>query len=279
MGDRHVGQGDTPGPPRILTMPALVTVERLSIRRGAREVLRALTFTVDPGDFLAIVGPNGAGKTTLLSSVLGLLRPSAGCVRILGRPVQEFSRRDLARLVSYVPQADARPISFSVEEFVLLGRYAHRGRLAPPDALDRRAIGDAMEATATTAFRERQVSSLSGGERQRVFIAAALAQHARVLLLDEPTAFLDPRHHIETADLLRGLNGAQGLSVMMVTHDVNLAARCGRQILALRDGTLAYFGDVAGFLTAPVLATLYGVSFEVLRNSAGEAWAVARGGR
>ncbi|MCR4374990.1 MAG: ABC transporter ATP-binding protein [Acidobacteria bacterium] len=254
-------------------MPGLIQVERLVVRRGDREVLHGVTFAVERGGFLAVVGPNGAGKTTLLVAILGLAPPDAGTIALAGRPIQRYSRREVARRLSYVPQSDGRAVSFSVEEFVLLGRYAHRGRFAPPDRDDRRIVRDAMDLTATGTFAERAVSSLSGGERQKVFIAAALAQQADILLLDEPTAFLDPRHQRDTAALLRDLNRTRGLTVVMVTHDFNLAAHCGRDVLALRDGRIAFHGPAEAFLTPDVLEDVYNVPFEVLRPPAGGAWA------
>ena len=258
-------------------MAPLIDVAGLVVRRAEREVLHDVGFTVERGDFLAIVGANGAGKTTLLMTLLGLLRPASGRILLADRPVERCHRRDIARLLSYVPQSDGRAVSFSVEEFVLLGRYAHRGRFAPPDREDRRLVSEAMHLTGTTPFARRAVSSLSGGERQRVFIAAALAQRAHALLLDEPTAFLDPRHQLETAALLRNLNRQHGLTVLMVTHDFNLAATCGRQVMGLVEGRVAYDGDAATFLTSPVLEVVYGVPFEVLQRPTGGRWAAPGG--
>lgn len=260
-------------------MPGLVQIEHLVVRRGDREVLRGVTFAVERGGFLAIVGPNGVGKTTLLMALLGLVRPDAGSISLSGRSIQRYSRREVARLLSYVPQSDGRAVSFSAEEFVLLGRYAHRGRFAPSDRDDRRIVRDAMDLTGTGAFAERAVSSLSGGERQKVFIAAALAQQAEVLLLDEPTAFLDPRHQLGTAALLRDLNRTHGLTVLMVTHDFNLAAHCGLDVLALREGRVAYHGQAETFLTSHVLEDVYGVPFEVLQRPTGGKWAALGGNR
>jgi iron complex transport system ATP-binding protein len=260
-----VGQG--------LSVPALVHIERLVIRRGDCEVLHGVTVAVERGGFLAIVGPNGAGKTTMLMALLGLVRAAAGAITLADRSIRQHSRREIARLLSYVPQSDGRAVPFSVEEFVLLGRYAHRGRFAPPDREDRRIVRDALDVTATGAFAERPVGSLSGGERQRVLIAAALAQQAEVLLLDEPTAFLDPRHQLDTAALLRDLNRIRGLTVLMATHDINMAAHCAREVLALRDGRVAYHGPAETFLTKDVLEDVYGVPFDVLQRPAGGAWA------
>jgi len=253
-------------------MDAVIQVDRLRVRRGDPVVLHDVTFSVEPGDFLAIVGPNGAGKTTLLHTLLGLLTPEAGGVWIAGRSIRTYTRRRLARLLSYVPQNDGRAISFTVEEFILLGRYAHRGRFAAPDREDRRVLREAMEVTGTRTFADRPVSSLSGGERQKVLIAAALAQEADVLLLDEPTVFLDPRHQVEATDLLCRLHQQRALTILMVTHDLNVAAQC-RRVLAVRDGSVAYYGLADGFLTADILGELYGVPFDILRRPDGRVWA------
>ncbi|HUF48711.1 MAG TPA: ABC transporter ATP-binding protein [Vicinamibacterales bacterium] len=258
-------------------MRTLVEVDRLVVRRADREVLHGVTFAVERSGFLAIVGPNGVGKTTLLVALLGLVRPAAGSIALAGRPLGAHTRRELARRMSYVPQSDGRAVPFTVQEFVLLGRYAHRGRFAPADREDRHIVRDALEHTGTAAFAERPVSSLSGGERQRVLIAGALAQQAEVLLLDEPTAFLDPRHQLDTAALLRDLNRSHGLTVLMVTHDFNLAAACGHNVLALREGRVVYHGDAETFLTSQVLEEVYGVPFDVLRRPAGGAWAAVGG--
>lgn len=258
-------------------MRTLVAVDRLVVRRGDHEVLHGVTFAVERGGFLAIVGPNGVGKTTLLVALLGLVQPAAGDIVLGGRPLAVHTRREVARRMSYVPQSDGRVVPFTVQEFVSLGRYAHRGRFAPTDRDDRRIVRDAMEHTGTAEFAERAVSSLSGGERQRVLIAGALAQQAEVLLLDEPTAFLDPRHQLETVALLRDLNRNRGLTVLMVTHDFNLAATCGDNVLALREGRVAYHGDTGTFLTSQVLEQVYSVPFDVLRRPAGGTWAAIGG--
>lgn len=256
----------------------LIQLDRLTVRRGERDVLADVSCDVAPGAFLAVVGPNGAGKTTLLMTLLGLLRPASGRVAIAGRSISDYGRREIAALLSYVPQADGRPVSFSVREFVSLGRHVHRGRFLPPSREDVHAVDEAMAITATTEYAQRAVSSLSGGERQRVFIAAALAQHARVLLLDEPTTFLDPKYQLEMVHLLRHLNRDRGLTMVMVTHDYNIAAHCGDDVLALGERGVVFHGAASVFLSSIALERVYGVPFEILPRAGGGTWAALRVG-
>lgn len=252
-------------------------VENFTCLRGGRAVLKDLTFSVRRGEFLGVTGPNGAGKSTLLQCLLRLLPGHGGALRVAGRPLEKIPQRELARLMAYVPQADARSVSFRVEEFVLLGRYPHWSRFSGITDNDRRAIHDALEVTGTAPFARRPVSSLSGGERQKVFIAAALAQEAPVLLLDEPTTFLDPRHQADVCGLLRRLHRERGATIILVTHDINLAALCADRILALRDGAAAFWGPPAEFLKADVLQKLYGVGFHIFKDPEGPALALHSG--
>ena len=266
MGDRDVGEGGA-GRDAVLTAPIL-DARSLVVRRGARLVLDGLDVSVAPGEVLSIVGPNGAGKSTLLLAWLGLL-PFAGTLRLAGRDARALSPRERARLLAYVPQSEGRTMPFTVEELVGLGRYAFWHGWRGPDAADREAVREALALTGTTAFARRPVAGLSGGERQKVMIAAALAQDARALLLDEPTAFLDPRHQCETAMLLRRLNRERGLAVVLVTHDLNLGARCADRVLALREGRAVYCGPTGDFLRGEVLEALYDVPFEVTGEAGG----------
>ncbi|MBI4396666.1 MAG: ABC transporter ATP-binding protein [Elusimicrobia bacterium] len=247
----------------------LINVDRLAVRRGGRLVLNGLSFALRPGGFLCVTGPNGAGKTTLLLALMRQVAIAEGRIRLAGRALSDYPQRDLAKLMGYIPQADGRPVSFSVEEFILLGRYPHWRRFSTVTAEDRRALRDAMALTGTEVFARRSVSTLSGGERQKVFIAAALAQESRILLLDEPTAFLDPRQQAEVSGLLRRLNRERGVTVMMVTHDINLGAFCADEILAIRDGASAYSGPASGFYKPDVLEDLYRIPFEVVGEGSG----------
>jgi iron complex transport system ATP-binding protein len=214
-----------------------------------------------------VVGPNGAGKTTLLRLLAGLLPPTEGEIEIGGRPFGELSRRRVARSIAYVPQIRPARVPLSVEQVVLLGRYPHLDRLQlAPSREDYRAVGRALEEVDIEAIRYRPLDELSGGERQAVYIAAALAQEAELLLLDEPTTHLDPRHQREIVELLHRLHGRGGRTVVAATHDLNLAAVTADRVLALRQGLALACGPPRDILDAGVLQELFEAPFEVLER-------------
>lgn len=223
-----------------------------------RPILRQISFSVWQGEYVSIIGPNGAGKTTLLKCLLGIYGGQEGSIRWFGQPLSHYSRTELAQRISYVPQiVDPLP-PFSVEEFVLLGRYPYWTPFTTIGAEDRQAVRQAMEATQVSHLADRLLETLSGGERQKVLLAAALAQGAEVLLLDEPTTFLDYRHQSEIRHLLRMLN-QQGRTILAVTHDVNPAALDSHRILALRDGSLVGCGPPQELMHPEVLQNIYGI--------------------
>ena len=238
----------------------VIDVADFSFRIGKKEILRNVAFEVRPGEYLAIVGPNGAGKSTLLKCLDRILVGGTGRINVFGRPLQDYRQRELARRISYVPQADGRVFPFTVEQFVLLGRYPYLSPFSPVGRDDRQAVHEALELTGTAEFAPRMLGTLSGGERQKVFIAAALAQGADVLLLDEPTTFLDSRHQAEVAELLARANAESGVTIVAVTHDVNQAALQSDRVLALTDGSVAFCGPAAGIMEADVLERVFGVS-------------------
>jgi len=241
--------------------PPVIEVRNFSYRFGARPVLREVSFTVREGEYLAIVGPNGAGKTTLIKCLDRLLGGGTGEIRIAGRPLRSYRRKQLARRISYVPQADGRVSAFTVEQFVLMGRYPYLSPFSAVSREDRRAVQEALESTGTAAFADRLLPTLSGGERQKVYIAAALAQGAGVLLLDEPTTFLDYRHQAEIAGLLARAKRRSGVTIVAVTHDVNQAALHSDRIVALRQGRVAFCGPPPEIMKPDVLRQIYGTSF------------------
>jgi iron complex transport system ATP-binding protein len=255
---------------------AAISIRNLTCRLGGRAVLDGVSLDIPIGGSVAILGPNGAGKTTLLKCIARIVRPASGAVEILGRPAAAYAQRELARVLSYVPQADARYLPFRVSEFVLLGRYPHLSPFSSLTPEDRRAADAAMDRTGTREFADRPIDTLSGGERQRVFIAAALAQGARILLLDEPATFLDYKHQVEVVDLLRGLNRDEGVTLVSVTHDANDAALLGEHAVALKAGRVHFAGAVSALLAEGVLESVFDTPFDRIAAPAGHVLVRAR---
>lgn len=238
-------------------MTAGFRCRNLSHRYDRSEVLHIDSLEFRPGQFTAIVGPNGAGKSTFLSILAGLRPDYVGHCELDGRDLRTLPRRDLARLISFLPQKIDLAFPFTAEQVVLMGRTPHcDGLYDSPDDLT--AASQAMQLTDTAEFRARDFRSLSGGERQRVILAAALAQSAPALLLDEPATFLDLKHQLATYRLLRSL-AAEGRLVIAVTHDLNLAAATADRILVLHRGRTAADGSAAQALHPDVLRTVFEV--------------------
>lgn len=228
-----------------------------AVTAGYREpVLRDVTCAVEPGSLLAVVGPNGSGKTTLLRVLLGLLPPAAGSVALDGRPLGEWSRREIARVVGVVGQREEEAFPLRVEEAVFLGRYPHLGALEAPRAADLAAVEDAMARADVLRLRDRPTDQLSGGEAQRVRVARALAQEPALLVLDEPTSWLDLRHEMQLFELVRGL-ADQGLGALLITHHLNLAARYADRMLLLDAGRVVALGPPADVLTADAVSRVF----------------------
>ena len=244
-----------------MTGATVVQARDLSVRIGQTRILDRVTFSVGEGEYLAVIGPNGAGKTTLVRSLIGLWPHQGGTVTIRGKPLSRYRQKELAAVVGYVPQADGGPLPFTVREFVLMGRYPHLSPFTALSASDRDAADRALEQTALSPLAGRRMDTLSGGERQKVFIAAALAQEARVLLLDEPTTFLDPLHQDEVLGILTRLNSEAGVTIVSVTHDINSAAMISDRVMALKDGRVAFIGPPADLMVPSTLKGIFGKTF------------------
>jgi iron complex transport system ATP-binding protein len=242
---------------------------RIAAGYAARLVLRELDLTIGSGEVVALIGPNGSGKTTLLRALGRLLRPRTGVVLLDGRPLAEWPTRALARDLALLPQGPTLTNDLSVEELVWMGRSPHQGLLGLPSAADREAVAWAMRETGVKDLAARAVSSLSGGERQRAWLAMALAQQPRVLLLDEPTTFLDMAHQLEVLDLVHYLNRAHGLTVVLVLHDLNQAARYADRVVVLRDGAVYCQGAPAEVVTPAMLREVFGVEGAFLTGEGG----------
>ena len=248
-----------------MSLPRIL-VEDLSVQLGEVEILHQVSMAVGVGEFLTVIGPNGAGTSTLLRCLDGILAPSHGRVLIDGGVVDDFDRRELARTISYVPQPDAGPLDYNVRSFVEMGRYPHIGVWAALTESDAEAVTRAMELTGVAALAERSMSSLSGGERQRASIAAALAQGGSILLLDEPTSFLDYRHQVQILDLLDRLHLENGLTIVAVTHDLNSTVASSDSVVALKDGRVAATGKPAELLNGDALAAIYDADFRLIEG-------------
>ena len=241
----------------------------LSYSINGRLLLNGISFGVGRGEFLAVIGPNGAGKTTLLRHLVRIIRPPRGTVRLSGRCINSFSRREIAARVGYVPQSSPDYLPFTALQFVLMGRYPHTSPLARPGEDEFRKARAILDKVGMADFADRRVDRMSGGERQKVLMAAALAQEPEILLLDEPTTFLDPKHQSDIQEMIETLNREQGISVVAVSHDINFAARFSRRVIALKEGGVVYDGPVRGILGNGRLESLFDTPFEFVENGGG----------
>jgi len=247
---------------------AHVVAERVSCRYGEAQVVREASFAAAAGELTVLLGPNGAGKSTLLRALAGLV-PFSGQIRLAGRELGALSRKELAREVGLVSQEPAADIPFTVAEVVLMGRAPHQSALALEGDRDRRIAREAMASAGVLELSQRGIDELSGGERRRVFLARALAQEPRMLLLDEPTAFLDLGHQAQVLEHARTLV-RKGLCVIAVLHDPNLAATFADRLVLMKEGQVVGQGAPRELLTAPVLEGLYGARLVETRGPNGE---------
>ena len=239
----------------------VIDIEGFSFRIGRKQILRDISLSIDAGEYVSIIGPNGAGKTTLLRCIDRINLGGTGTIRINGRPIEEYSRVGLAKLISYVPQANGQRFPFTVHEFVMMGRYPHLSPFSSIKRADLEAVNRAMEQTGIEEFAERLLGTLSSGERQKVFIAAALAQEANILLLDEPVTFLDYKHQSEIQNLLKRINNKSKATIVSVTHDINCAALASSRIFAIKNGSIVFCGKPEEVMTNEVLEKVYDKPF------------------
>ncbi len=233
---------------------------RFRYELAAAPALDGVSFRVDPGTLYAVIGPNGSGKTTLLKLLLGALRPGGGEVLYAGRRVSDWSRRRMAQRVGVVPQGEELAFPLTVRELVAMGRYPHLGMLGRPGREDREAIDEALERCDVADLADRPIAKLSGGERQLALIARALAQQPGTLVLDEPTVSLDIRHEMAIFELLAELSRRDGVTVVLVTHHLNLAARYAQRLLLLDGGRAAAEGPPDRVLVRETIERAYGWS-------------------
>lgn len=240
--------------------------QALTAGYGRHTVIHPLDTALAPGHITAIVGGNGSGKSTLLKAFSRVLLPHAGTVTLDGHDLHALPPRALARRLSILPQTPTAPDTLTVGELVAYGRHPHRRWLRPLTPADHEAIDHALAVTGTAPLRDRPIGTLSGGQRQRAWIAMTLAQGAEILLLDEPTAALDPGHQLEVMSLLARLNRDQGRTIVLVLHDLNLAARYATHMIALAAGRIIATGPPDEVMTAPILHALFGINAHIMRD-------------
>jgi len=253
---------------RDIQPPWQLACEHLRVARGGRVVLHEIDIEFRDGQCVALIGPNGSGKTTLMLALLGLLPPAAGHVRINGREVCDLPARVRGRFASYVPQTVERIPAFSVYEVVAAGRFPHVSPLRPLSQADQRHVDRALETCGLTSLAQRHVDAISGGERQKTLIAAAIAQDAQVMFLDEPNTALDPAYQVDLLRMLRGWH-ARGRGLVLISHDLQLPAALGGRVVALREGQVVADGHAEQVLTPERLAEVYDASFEVATTAEG----------
>ena len=250
-----------------MTTAARLRAEDLSLGYGARHVIDGLDVSVPDGRVTAIVGANACGKSTLLRGLARLLAPSGGTVLLDGRDIAARPSREVARTLGMLPQTPVAPEGISVRDLVGRGRHPHQSWWRQWDAADEAAVAEALAATGTEDLAGRDIDELSGGQRQRVWLAMAVAQETDLLLLDEPTTYLDMAHQLDVLELVAELN-RRGRTVVMVLHDLNLACRYADHVIAMRDGRIVDQGAPAATVTQELLRTVFDVEAAVLTDPA-----------
>lgn len=243
---------------------ALLNAKDLTLKYDQRCIVDSLTATIPEGKVTMIVGANACGKSTLLRGLSRLLKPAGGSVTLDGKDIHTRPVKELAKVLGLLPQHPTAPDGITVQDLVGRGRYPHQGFFRSSNAEDERAVRQAMEVTDTLQLADRNVDELSGGQRQRVWIAMALAQETEVLLLDEPTTYLDLAHQVEVLDLVTDLNRRRGTTVAIVLHDLNLAARYADHVIAMKGGAIVAEGNSAEVITEDLVRDVFGLESRVV---------------
>jgi len=253
-------------PPVASSSATRLSAEDVTIGYARRVVAKGLSLSVPDGQVTVLVGPNACGKSTALRALSRLLKPTAGRVVLDGKDIHDHSAKEVARRLGLLPQTSIAPDGITVADLVARGRYPHQSLLRQWSAEDERAVREAMQATGVLPLSARPVDELSGGQRQRVWVAMALAQETDILLLDEPTTFLDIAHQIELLDLFQKLNREVGRTIVAVLHDLNHAARYADHLVAMRDGVVIGEGRPSEVLTAELVERTFGLACRIIED-------------
>ncbi|MBC7087570.1 MAG: ABC transporter ATP-binding protein [Tissierellales bacterium] len=245
---------------------SIIELKNIEFGYGKTKVLKSIDLNVEKGEFLSIIGPNGAGKSTLLKTINNIFDEYDGNISIYGKNLKDYKRKELARIVSFVPQETYLDFEFSVEELIFMGRYPFQNRFKTDTINDYEICYKAMTLTNTLEIKDRLITQISGGERQRTLIAKALAQDPKIILLDEPTSHLDINHQIEVLEILKELNKTKDLTIITVLHDLNLASRYSDKLVLLKDGKILKTGSAQEVLTVSNIENAYNMNVVVELN-------------
>lgn len=244
----------------------MIAVKNLFCRLNGRIILNDVTFSVDKGEYVVIVGANGVGKTTLLRCIDRIHNDWSGDIDLNQVSIRRLSRRNLSQRIALVQQLPQLFFSFNVRQYVEFGRYPHLKPLSPFSEKDKAIIDRSLKLFGIESFADRPLETLSGGERQKVYLATALVQEPEILLLDEPTTFLDYRHQSEISQILRQLNQEEGITIIEVSHDLNNAAVKGDHLIALSNGKVAFDGKPNDFMKKEILQTIYQTPIQLVEH-------------
>lgn len=247
-------------------MKNAIKIKDLKIGYDKKTIIEELDLSLEEGKITSIIGPNGCGKSTLLKSIGRILKKEKGDIFLLDKNMNDMKSKEIAEKLAILSQNPTAPSQLKVEELISYGRYPHRTNINKLSDKDKDKIEWALKVTNTFEFKDRELSDLSGGQRQRVWLAMALAQETDILLLDEPTTFLDMSHQLEVLNIVKKLNDKQGCTVVMVLHDINHAAKYSDFIIAMKDGKILYKDEPNLIMNKKVLKDIYNIDAELITN-------------
>lgn len=249
-----------------MNLTSALTTRKLTLAYDGVAIIQELSLAIPAGKITVLVGPNGCGKSTLLRGLARLLKPRAGTVYLDSKSIFKMSSKEVAKQLGILPQGPTAPEGLTVRELVAQGRYPHQGWLQQWSKADEQITEQALTITAIADLADRPLETLSGGQRQRAWIAMALAQDTDILLLDEPTTFLDLAHQMEVLDLLYDLNQAQGRTIVMVLHDLNQACRYADYLVAMREGQIVTQGEPAQVMTTGMVRQVFNLESQIVKD-------------
>lgn len=243
-----------------------IITEKLKVGYDGHIIVPSFGIQIRAGKITSVIGANGCGKSTVLKAIGRIIRAESGCVIIGGNRISEMKNKDIAKQMAILPQTPTAPGTLTCEELVAYGRFPYQKGIGKLSAQDKAVVEWALSVTGMGDFRTRPIASLSGGQRQRVWIAMALAQQTGIILLDEPTTYLDLSHQLEVLELLKRLNRDEGTTIVMVLHDLNLASRYSDYLLAMKDGRIESYGEPCKVMTPEMLSTCFGIDGDIVTD-------------